>query len=245
MGALRSFDGVGIHFVDEGEGQPVLLLHGFAADARINWVRPGVVERLVEAGFRVVAPDARGHGRSDKPHDPASYGDGAMGRDVVALIEHLGLAAPDLVGYSMGAYVAMHLAQRRSVMRRLVLAGVGEHTLRGSVERREVVAALEAEDPRTVDDPAGRAFRNFADATKADRSALAAVQRARIFEPGDLAAIHVPTLVVAAEGDTLAGAPGPLAERIPGAEAAVVPGDHLSAPTKPELADALVRFLAA
>src|ERR1700722_17086264 len=102
---FESFDGVGIAYVTAGSGPDVLLLHGFAADYPANWVAPGVVDALVGAGRRVIGFDARGHGQSDKPHDPAAYDNDAMTRDARGLLDHLGVERVDVVGYSMGALV--------------------------------------------------------------------------------------------------------------------------------------------
>src|SRR5262245_19418932 len=104
MERFTSFDGVGICYQVWGPADaevPVVLHHGFVADANLNWVGPGVVDALVTAGHRVVAPDARGHGQSDKPHDPACYGETTMARDLQALFDLLDVPAVDLVGYSM------------------------------------------------------------------------------------------------------------------------------------------------
>src|SRR5205807_10281801 len=91
--SFESFDGLTLAYESYGSpgGVPVLLLHGFAADSEANWVRPHVVEALVDAGRRAITLDARGHGRSDKPHDPTAYADGAMVRDARALLDHLGV----------------------------------------------------------------------------------------------------------------------------------------------------------
>src|SRR4249919_170021 len=109
MQRFTSFDGTGIAYISVGEGPDALLLHGFAADHRVNWVAPGVVDALVAAGRRVIALDARGHGRSDKPHDASAYEDDAMARDARALLDHLRVEEVDVIGYSMGALVATRL----------------------------------------------------------------------------------------------------------------------------------------
>ncbi len=249
MAEFATRDGVRIVFDVRGEGPPVLLLHGFASDARINWERPGVVDELVRAGRAVVSYDARGHGRSDKPHDPAAYADGIMVRDAIELLDRLGLAAVDVVGYSMGAQVAAALASEERRVRRAVLGGIGTRLLlrRPGEERYpalEISEALEATDPTGVTSVTARAFRVFADATKADRLALAALQRARNVE-GHVALdrITVPVLVVVGDRDTLVGDAAALAAAILQGRLVVVPGDHVAAVTRPEFTAAVVRFL--
>lgn len=92
-------DGVQIHYVDQGSGEPVLLIHGFTADLRVNWVGPGLYAGLRDAGYRVIAYDSRGHGRSEKPDDPAMYGLVEV-QDAVRLLDHLGIPSVHVVGYS-------------------------------------------------------------------------------------------------------------------------------------------------
>ena len=93
MRSFTTWDGIAIAYQEWGEQAslpPVVLHHGFVADANANWVLPGVVGGLVAAGRRVVAPDARGHGSSEKPHDPGFYGEQRMARDLDALLEVIG-----------------------------------------------------------------------------------------------------------------------------------------------------------
>lgn len=245
---FSSFDGTRIAYwvagAEDGAGA-VLLHHGFASTAAVNWVRPGLVAALVGAGRRVVYLDARGHGASDHPHDPARYREGAMCSDVALLLDHLGLERVDVAGYSMGAFVAIELALADARVRSLFLGGVGlgqERTRRPEV-RAAIAAALEADDPARLGDASARSFRTFADATKQDRFALAALQRGGSGFDGDrAAAVSQPALVVNGRDDTLAGDPHLLAERMQRAGAKVIPGDHLSAVVKPEFKDVLVAW---
>ena len=247
MPTFTSFDGIELAFTDEGEGDPVLLLHGFAADSKVNWGKSGVPEALLASGRRVIRLDARGHGESDKPHDPAAYGDNAMARDVSALLDHLGLDRVDLVGYSMGALTSLAAAALEPRVRSAVLGGIGGNVTRkgagGPLDRPAVAAALEADDPKTITDPSGRAFRSFADATGADRRALAAVQRSPKKSFGGLAAVDVPALVIVGDRDDLAGPADELAAALPEAKALTVSGDHLNAVLDPRFAEAVVAFL--
>ena len=245
MKYFTSFDDVELAYLESGEGPPVILLHGFAADHSSNWVATGVVDGLVAAGRLVIAPDARGHGQSAKPHDPASYANDAMVRDVQSLLDYHSFDSVDVVGYSMGAVVAGRLATREPRVRSLVLGGVGGEW--GGTQRplgtMPIADALETESPGDIESPLAAAFRRFADSTGADRLALAATSRARDGETTDVAAICVPTLILVGESDQLAGSPGDLAKRIPGATYRLLKGNHLSAVRDPQFTQSIVAFV--
>jgi pimeloyl-ACP methyl ester carboxylesterase len=255
MSSVRADDGIEIVYDDhspDAAGVPVLLHHGFAADARANWDAPGITARLVESGRRVLAIDARGHGRSDKPHDPRAYDSPAMARDVSSLLDHLGIDSVDLVGYSMGGFVSVEVATREQRLRSLVVGGIGGGALprtEGSgregppIDREAIAAAMEVDDASTITNPGAIGFRRLADATGADRLALAAVLRSAPHDSGDLSTIAVPTLVIAGDVDPLARGADRLAEAIPGARLLTVPGDHLGAVGSAELIDGLLAFL--
>ncbi|HZP28743.1 MAG TPA: alpha/beta hydrolase [Acidimicrobiia bacterium] len=256
MPTFESFDGATLSYQDEGRGRAVLLLHGFAADTNINWIRSGVLDALVDEGYRVLALDARGHGLSAKPHDPAAYENDAMAHDPRALLDHLDVERAHVVGYSMGAGTALTLAATEPRVRRVVAVGVGGATLArrqsgdadGAAEEglgSDMVDGLLADDPETITDPLARRFRTLADSVRADRQALAAYARARRAQGVvDYGSITVPVLVVAGADDELAGDPAELAARIPGATAATVPGDHFTSLQHPKLARAVLEFLA-
>jgi pimeloyl-ACP methyl ester carboxylesterase len=242
---FSSFDGTDIAFLDTGEGPFVFLLHGFAADHHANWVQPGVVGALTAAGFRVIAPDARGHGQSAKPHDPAAYGGDTMVLDVKALMDHVGAERTHVVGYSMGSLLSARLVPMEPRACSLILGGVGG---RLGVQRRRALSggvadALETDDPSTITDPVARAFRQFAELTGADRLALAALQRSPVGEQAALGQIAVPTLVLTGDRDVLVGAPDELAAMIPGAVSKVLRGDHLSAVNDPAFPASIVEFI--
>ncbi|MGH9029391.1 MAG: alpha/beta fold hydrolase, partial [Acidimicrobiales bacterium] len=217
--SFESFDGVRIAYRDLGRGPATLLHHGFASDSLTNWIRPGVAAALVEAGRRVILVDARGHGASEKPHDPRRYARGAMQRDARALLDHLGVDEVDAVGYSMGSLVTIEMVLADERIRSMVLGGVGTGQVTVSDPRRaaRVAEGLEVEDRSQIEDRTALAFRNFAEATGADRHALAAIQRAgRILaSEEELAQVALPTLVVNGERDALVGRLESLAELIP------------------------------
>jgi pimeloyl-ACP methyl ester carboxylesterase len=246
--SFETWDGLQIAYQEWGEqtsSPPVVLHHGFVADANSNWVATGVVEAFREAGRRVVAPDARGHGRSEKPHDPARYGEQLMARDLVALLEAIGAGQIDLVGYSMGAIVALLLASEEELVRRLVVGGVGSGVIEcGGVDRRAVpneaiIGALEAEDPSSIGDPGALPYRQLADATGGDRRALAA--QARSVFRGEIALQRIS----AGDSDPLAIRPEALSDAIPDATLRILHGNHIGAIGDPSFKQSIVDFLAA
>lgn len=238
-----SFDGTEIAYDVEGDGGSVLLLHGFASNGYINWIRSGVTTALADAGFRAIVPDQRGHGGSGRPHEPEAYADGAMVKDAAALLDHLEVERVDVVGYSMGSFVTMHLAATDPRVRAVVLGGVGANSLRMPQDRSPIADALLADDKSAITDPTAKSFRDFADLTGADRKALAAIQLTPRASIDAVASISVPALVLGGDNDPLAGPPEGLAERIPGAKAVTVGGSHLNIPNNPQFHRAIVDFL--
>ena len=169
---------VEIAFLDEGEGEPIVLIHGFASNKEVNWVQPGWVATLTSAGRRVIALDIRGHGQSSKLYDPAEYHTSRMADDVRALIDHLNLSRVDVMGYSMGARIAAFLAlDHAERARAAVLGGLGIRLVEGVGLSENIALALEAPSLADVGDSQGRLFRAFAEQTGSDRRALAACIR--------------------------------------------------------------------
>src|SRR5229473_7621784 len=131
MASFKNGD-VEIAYLDEGEGEPVVLVHGFASTKEVNWVATGWVSTLNKAGRRVIALDNRGHGASSKLYEPAAYHSATMAEDVRALLDHLGLARADVMGYSMGARIAAFLALAHPArLRKAVFGGLGSHLIDG------------------------------------------------------------------------------------------------------------------
>jgi pimeloyl-ACP methyl ester carboxylesterase len=228
-------DGVDIAFIDVAPlgvdlGQPILLIHGFASNHRMNWVGPRWVETLTQAGRRVVAFDNRGHGQSEKLHAPDDYRADLMTKDAVNLLAHLGVERADVMGYSMGARIASFLALAEPrVVRSLILGGLGDRLVRDGGLPDAIAEAMEAPSLDSLIDPTQRLFRGFAEQTKSDRAALAACVRGsrRNLRPEEAARITQPTLVAVGERDTLAGDPSKLVAFLPRAELLIIPGrDH-------------------
>ncbi|HWC13869.1 MAG TPA: alpha/beta hydrolase [Actinomycetota bacterium] len=243
MAEFQTFDGIRLIYEVHGEGEPVVLLHGFAADSFINWEQPGVVAALTEAGYSVIALDARGHGRSDKPHEEAAYANRAMVKDVQILLDELSLDRSKVIGYSMGALVTLGLLTDEPRVSAAVIGGMGDRAL-GPMDHGDIPEALIADDPSLFSENA-QEYRAFADATQADRQALFAAMRAGA-EPADpavLKKIRTPVLVICGDGDTVVGDPAELAGALGNASSVVVEGDHLSAVTDPLFAKSMIKFL--
>jgi len=226
--------GITLAYDDIGprNGRPALLLHGFATNRAENWKRLGWTGAFERKGYRALALDWRGHGESDKPHDPAAYSRAALVGDAVALLDHLSIARADVLGFSMGARLALALAQDHpGRIDHLVLGGVGGRLFDPPAAPGALAAAMMAADPDTIAEPLLRSFRHFADEQGEDRLALAACSQGQgaEFTSEMLSALTMPVLVVAGARDTLAGDPQTLADAIPGARAVTVPGcDHFS-----------------
>jgi pimeloyl-ACP methyl ester carboxylesterase len=237
---VTASDGVTLAYERTGVsgGPPVMLVHGFGSSRGQNWKSTGWYSTLTEAGFAITAMDCRGHGMSDKPRDPASYGHDRMAEDVVTVMDAAGIAAACYCGYSMGGFIGLRFtaAHPQRVMK-LALAGVGEHYLHGprisDPGSRDLLAeALEMDDASGLTDKRAILFRTFAEQPGKDRFALAACMRAMSprLPSESLARIAQPVLVVCGDKDDIAGLPDGLAAQFRHGSAVTVPGrDHMSA----------------
>jgi pimeloyl-ACP methyl ester carboxylesterase len=224
---------VEIAYLDEGEGEPIVLVHGFASTAAVNWVSPGWFVTLTRAGRRTIALDNRGHGASTKLYDPAAYHTGLMAEDVRALLDHLAIGRADVMGYSMGARITAFLALAHPArVRSAIFGGLGIHLVDGVGLSPDIADAMEAPSLADIKDSTGRLFRAFADQTHSDRKALAACIRGsrQTLSRDEIAGIQMPVLVAVGSNDAVAGSAQELAALIPGAQALDIPGrDHMLA----------------
>jgi pimeloyl-ACP methyl ester carboxylesterase len=236
-----------IAFLDEGKGEPIVLVHGFGSNKEVNWVRPSWTTTLTTAGRRVIALDNRGHGESTKLYDPADYHTALMAEDVRALLDHLGLERADVMGYSMGARITAFLAHKHpDRVRSMILGGLGIKLVEGAGLPDSIAEALEAPSLDDVNDPAGHMFRAFAEQTKSDRRALAACIRGsrQVLSREEVATIQVPALVAVGTKDRIAGAPQPLADLLPQGQALEIPDrDHMLATGDRVFKAAAIEFL--
>lgn len=239
-------DGVRLHYELHGPdgGQPIMLVHGFASDYRLNWVGTRWQETLTQSGFRVIGLDCRGHGHSDKPHDEAAYSASVMAGDVVRLLDDLEVESAFYLGYSMGARIGLEvIIESPDRIRRAVLGGLGA---RGAIGHAEQIAhALRIGEP--TDDPVAQTFYKFAAARATnDLHALAACIVGIRTEPTpqQLGRIRTPILIVVGDRDDIAEGAAELIELIPSARLVTVPGrDHMSAVPAADFKRAALEFL--
>ena len=241
---LAGFDGAPLAVHRMGAGRPVLLLHGLFSEAQTNWVKFGHAAKLAAAGFEAIMPDFRAHGESAKPHEASAYPPDVLCQDGLALIDQLGLTDYDLVGYSLGARTSARMVIHGARPRRLVLAGMGLDGLldthgRGQFFRRVLTHPgsfpkgttewmAEAFMKTTGGDPVAllRILDTFVDSTRAE-----------------LALIAMPTLVVSGADDHDNGSAQAITTVLPDARYEEIPGNHMSAVARPELGEAIGRFL--
>ena len=240
-------DGLKIAFNAVGYGDPILFLHGFAANRGQAWRASGWFDLLDKAGVDYAAMDHRGHGESDKPHTVEAYAIDKMIADIINFLDYLKAPQATLVGHSMGAMLTMRLlTEHPARFKSAVLCGVGSRMLEKRDNRKAMAEGLTSSDPNTIKDEQALSFRAFAESTGSDMTALAACISARR-EPVDeqaLAKIAVPVLVITGSDDDLSGTPEQLAALIPGAKAVTVEGaSHHTIMGDPDFKMEVVRFL--
>jgi pimeloyl-ACP methyl ester carboxylesterase len=243
---FASWDGVRLAWRELGEGRPAVLLHGFFSDAHTNWIRYGHAAALAAKGFRVIMPDLRAHGNSDKPHDPAAYPRDALTRDGHALLAHLGLSEYDLVGYSLGARTVSRMLATGAEPRRVVFSGMGLEGLTDTGRRaghfRNILTNLGQHERGS----GAWMAEQFLRTTKGDPVALLGIIDTFADTPLEtIESFGQPTAVVCGAEDQDNGSAPALAEALPDGRYVEVPGGHMSAVIKPELGHAIAEFLGA
>jgi len=237
-------DGVRLAWREMGEGRPVVLVHGLFSDSNVNWVKFGHAEKIAAKGFRVIMPDHRAHGLSDKPQDSEAYPCGVLARDLHELIAHLALTDFDLGGFSLGARTTVQAVGEGERPRKAILAGMGLEGL-SDWNRRQAFfhEAIAQFNIARRGDPWWMAIQ-FMKTMKIDR--VAAGLLLRTFEdahPEWLDAFTMPTLVLCGSEDEDNGSAPKLAEALPNATYVTVPGTHMSSVTKQLFGERLAEWL--
>jgi len=237
-------DGIELAFHEVGEGRPAILLHGLFSDAEMNWIKFGHAERIASEGFRVIMPDLRAHGQSGKPHDPACYPEGILARDVRELVAHLGLDDFDLGGFSLGARTTIEAVGEGLRPGRAALGGMGLEGLRHWARRKRFfLDAIDEFDTAARGNPHWLAIQ-FMKTMNVDRdAAVLLLDSFTDCQDEWLAAFTMPTLVVVGSEDHDNGSGDELARALPDARFEDVPGTHMSSVTRPDLGEAIAKFL--
>ena len=239
-------DGIQLAWREVGQGRPIILLHGLFSDAQMNWIKFGHAERIAANGFRVIMPDLRAHGLSGKPHEHVHYPQLVLVRDLVELIEQLGVEEFDLGGFSLGARTVIEAVIGGVRPRRAILSGTGLDVLTNWDRRSNFyVEAIDRFDSAVRGDPHWFAVQ-FMKTMKVDREAarlLLGTMRDREDKHGLIDAFTMRTLVLCGSEDQDNGSAPELASILPDAEYAEVPGTHMSSVTKAEFGEAIARFM--
>lgn len=238
-------DGIDLAWHELGEGRAVILLHGLFSDAATNWLRYGHAAEIAGRGFRVIMPDLRAHGASGKPHDPVFYPPDILADDGRALIAHLDLEDYDLGGYSLGGRTAVRMAAKGAAPRRLVIGGMGLEGIVATGARsglfKRVLSGIGSHQRGSPEWLAEA----FLKTTGGDPQALLPLLDSFVDTgPAELARIAMPALVVSGADDRDNGSAQALAEALPDGRYVAIPGNHMSAVTKPDLGRAIADFLA-
>ncbi len=225
-----------------GDGPPILLVHGFIVDGS-SWLGTPLFHSLLDAGFRLIVPDLRGNGSSDRPHELAAYEHDAEARDVIGLLVLLGVERYDVVGYSRGSIIAARVLVRDPRVRRAVLGGMGADFTDPSWTRpKQFYAALTGQAFEGAGADLPRLLERFG--SRVDRHALALMQRAQpTTPPAELARITQPVLVISGEQDFDNGSAADLARLLPNSTERAVPGNHVDTMRSPAFAREVVDFL--
>lgn len=222
--------GIDIAFVDEGEGQPILLIHGFGSDVSKCWRSTGWIDILKGAGHRVIAYDMRGHGESGKLYDKSLYSAQIMSQDAAELLEHLSIENADILGYSMGAQIAGFLAvSHPAKVRSVIFGGLGTTLLDGIGETWDKVIRTFYSSGRGAVSALEERYNFFSKANR-DIEALAACMYVlrETLSSVEIATVRAPVLVAVGENDEFAGSAHDLANLMPMSNVLTIPDlDHI------------------
>jgi len=244
MGQFRGFDGAALAVEEMGDGPPVILLHGLFSSGEMNWRRYGAAAEIASAGYRVIMPDFRAHGHSAAPHDAAAYPADVLALDIEALVAQLGLTNFDLCGYSMGARTTVRLLARGMRPGRAIIAGMGLDGLTGGTARaaffQTILARPEGWPPGSPEAFAAAFMRQ----NKVDTQAVSLLLTSQQSTPlALLRTLDTRILVLCGREDQDNGSAPALALELPNAALVEIPGNHMSAVTKPDFGSAIAAWL--
>ena len=245
---IVELNGVKIAYHDIGRGEPILLIHGFGSNGRINWINTNWVKALNDAGYRCIVIDNRGHGESQKFYSPDDYGPDIFAADAIALLDHLKLDKVVVAGFSMGAritaWISAHWPDR---VKKAIFGGMGIRMIRPRGKNETIAHALETDDPSSISDEDGKMFRRFAEHTGSDLKSLAACIRPsrKSITEDIIKMISAPVLIAVGDKDDVGGSASELASLMQNATAYEMPGlDHMKSSGAKEFKQKTMEFLA-
>lgn len=238
-----SFDGINIAYDDEGSGIPVFLIHGFINDKN-SWGRSALKKQLIDQGYRVIIPDLRGNGDSDKPHDPIAYKDDAEIKDLIALADHLSIESYMAVGYSRGSIVLSKLLISDERITKAVIGGMGFDFTNPEWEIPGAFA--EAFSGRAELTDMTRGAVEYATSINRDLTSLALQQEYQpVTTPAELSTISIPVMILRGDQDKSNGDPHLLQAAIKDAKLTIIEGDHNNTYKQENFAAEVISFLKA
>ncbi len=244
--SFTAADGTAISWHELGHGRPLVLIHGYFSDCATNWIRYSHAQSLAEADFRVIMPDLRAHGESGKPHDPVFYPKDILANDQIALIDHLGLTDFDLGGYSLGGRTTARLLARGVRPRKAIISGMGLTGLTETQGRGAFFVNVLDNIGKHEKYSAEWMAEAFLNQSGGDAKALRRILDTFVDTSLDqLGHFNLPVGVICGEEDRDNGSAEDLAAALPQGTLIAIPGNHMSAVTKPDLGIAIRDFLLA
>tara|TARA_R110002020_G_scaffold247437_4_gene461375 strand:- start:518 stop:1306 length:789 start_codon:yes stop_codon:yes gene_type:complete len=239
VNTFESFDGVKIAYTDEGYGEPILLLHGFL-NSRKSWDNTVLKQQLINTGYRVIIPDLRGNGDSDKPKDEGVYGNGAEIKDLVLLMNRLKVEKYKAVGYSRGSIVLTKLLTEDDRIEKAVLGGMGIDFTNPEWDRKIMFAnAFKGEVNQFT-----KGAVDYAKSINADFRSLYLQQKYQpVTSVKELNELVIEILVISGTDDLDNGSAEDLKNSFVKGKLEKVPGDHNGTYKTEAFSNSIIRFL--
>ena len=236
---FTSFDSTKIYYEVKGNGEPVLLVHGFIVNGQ-SWKRTELYKDLLAEGYKVIIPDQRGNGFSDKPHDSTAYDNDAEAKDIMGLMKHLQIKKYSAVGYSRGSIIVARLLALDKKIKKAVMGGMGADFTNPEWPRRIMFYKALSGDPI----PELEAMVQNVKKQGLDQQALAFLQKAQPSTSKDaLAAVKQPVLIICGDKDSDNGSAKELADVFKHSIYKITPGDHNNASRTKEFSTEIISFL--
>ena len=238
---FTSHDGIKIAYTDQGSGEPVLLLHGFINDGS-SWNKSVLKKELLQLGYRVIVPDLRGNGKSERPEKPEAYENNAEVKDLIALADRLDLKEYTAIGYSRGSIVLAKLLTMDLRIQKAVIGGMGADFTDPNWDRR--LAFADAFSGRAELNDLTRGAVEYAKSIDANLKILGLLQDFQpVTSPEELQRISIPLLIICGDKDLDNGDPKELQKMIPNSSLEIVEGDHNNTYKQENFAQVILSFI--